>query len=100
MPPAHKHPRASFYLTHTVDVEDFDFVAYNSASMEEDYALITGVGLDSWTLIIAFIVASNWIGARPVNSGRACSLAGPSRRAGCCHSRAALVRVPVCCCTW
>jgi hypothetical protein len=57
--------RAAFYLTHEVDVDGFDFVAYSCAAMEGDYAAITGVGPDSWAVVVAFMAASTWIGVWP-----------------------------------
>ncbi|KAK9829176.1 hypothetical protein WJX72_004342 [[Myrmecia] bisecta] len=54
--------RASFHLTHGVDTTEFDFMAYLTDSLDDDFAQIVGLGLPMWIFIIVFILLSHKIG--------------------------------------
>ena len=57
--------RASFLDTHRVGAHRgraFDFAAYTSASVDGDFAAITGLGWTSWVLLVGFVALSAAIG--------------------------------------
>ena len=57
--------RASFLDTHRVGAHrgrDFDFSAYTAASVDDDFAHITGLGLPTWLLLVGFVTLSAAIG--------------------------------------
>ena len=44
---------------------EFDFVAYVTSSMEEDYSSLVGLGLAMWLFLIVFVLLSAKLGACP-----------------------------------
>jgi hypothetical protein len=54
--------RASFFISHNVDLAAFDFVDYSNYSMEEDFAEVVGLGADTWLMVACFFVITTWVG--------------------------------------
>lgn len=57
--------RASFLDTHRVGAHrgrPFDFGAYTAASVDGDFASITGLGLPTWLILVGFVLLSSVIG--------------------------------------